>query len=283
MLVASFSFAVMGVLVKLVERRLPVDYAIFARSFVGLGLSLWLLKRAGLSWRGRKPWLLVLRGCLGFSALYCSFHALALLPLSDAVVLQQTHPIWTAFLAALILKERADLRVWFGSAIALTGVVCVVRPSFLFEGGVAMSPDHLLGIGLALLAAMISAGSYVTVRALRKSEDPIVVVFWFALIATPAGIPGMVSQPVTPTWLEVAMLLGVGCSVQLGQMLMTRALHRETAGRVAAVGYMQVVFAFAFGAILFGEPMPALAIFGAMLVIAGALVVTLDRRARSGY
>jgi drug/metabolite transporter (DMT)-like permease len=282
MLIASFSFAVMGVLVKLVERRLPVDYAIFSRSFVGLGLSWWILRRAGLSWRGRKPWLLVLRGCLGFSALYCSFHALALLPLSDAVVLQQTHPIWTAFLAALVLKEKADLRVWLGSAIALTGVVCVIRPSFLFQGGTVMSPEHLLGIGLALLAAMISAGSYVTVRALRKSEDPIVVVFWFALIATPAGIPGMVTQPVWPTWLEVAMLIGVGCSVQLGQMLMTRALHRETAGRVAAVGYMQVVFAFLFGAIFFGEPMPAVAVAGALLVIAGALVVTLDRRARSG-
>jgi drug/metabolite transporter (DMT)-like permease len=277
MIVAAFAFAVMGVFVKLVERRLPVDYAIFARSFVGLILSVIILRRAGISWRGHRPWLLALRGTLGFSALYCSFHALALLPLSDAVVLQQTHPVWTAVLAAIFLRERSSLRVVLGSILALSGVVCVVRPALLFGHASTPSPDHALGLGLALLAAFISAGSYVSVRALRKTDDPIVVVFWFALLATPAGVPGVVTQPMLPTLLELALLIGVGVSVQVGQMLMTRALHREPAGRVAAVGYLQVVFAFSFGALFFGEPLSGLAIVGALLVIVGALVVTLDR------
>ena len=294
MMVASLLFALMGAMVKAVEATLPTSWAVFARSALGLGLSVLLVRRAGLSWRGNRPGLLALRGAVGFSALVCMFYSLSRLPLADAVVMQQTQPIWTAILARVFLKEKAGGRVVLATAIALAGVALVVKPAFLgfvhaagpgAPGGGVAALDPV-GVALALLGAMLSAGAYVSVRALRRTDDPRVVVFWFAFVATPLsavalGVDlGTRGEVAWPGLVEVALLVGIGVAVQGAQLLMTRALHREPAGRVAAVGYLQVVYAFALGAAFFGESLGWESLVGAALIIGGALTATLERRAR---
>lgn len=273
MLIASFFFALMGVLVKEVEARLPVQHAIFARSLIGLFLSWLLLRRHGLHWKGNRTGLLALRGFFGFVALVCNFGSLSLMPLSDATVLHQTQPIWTTVLAAWFLAEATSRRIWLATAVALTGVVLVARPDFLFGG--STHSVHWAGPVLALFAALGSAFAYVSVRALRNSDHPIVVVFWFALVATPFSLPAVIANPVVPTGHEVLLLIAIGITVQIAQLFMTRALHREAASRVTAIGYSQVAFAFLFGALFFGESLTLLSTAGALLVIAGAMLVTL--------
>jgi len=280
MMIASLLFAVMAAMVKEVEEHLPVAYAIFSRSAVSLALSVYLLRRAGLHWRGKRPGLLAVRGLIGFSALVCTFQAIARIPLSDAVILFQTQPIWTAILARIFLGERARRRVLLATALALSGVVLVVRPAFLFSSDVGHALDPI-GVALALSASVLSAAAYVSVRALRKTDEPLVVVFWFALVATPASLPPVLADLRAPSLYELALLIGIGVAVQGAQLLMTRALHREPAGRVAAVGYLQVVYAFLLGTILFGEPLTPLAIAGAALVIGGALIATVERPPRN--
>lgn len=276
MLFASFFFALMGVLVKEVEERLPVQHAIFARSLIGLILSYILVRRAGLSWMGNRTKLLALRGLFGFVALLCNFGSLALMPLSDATVLHQTQPIWTTVFAAWFLAEATSKRIWLATVIALSGVALVARPEFIFGASTtATHTTHWAGPVLALLAALGSACAYVSVRALRNSDHPVVVVFWFALVATPFSLPAVIANPVVPTATELLLLVAIGVTVQVAQLFMTRALHREAASKVTAIGYSQVAFAFLFGALFFGESLTLLSAAGALLVIAGATLVTL--------
>jgi drug/metabolite transporter (DMT)-like permease len=285
MLVASFLFAVMGLMVKGATERLPAGHAMFARSVVGLVLSWWMLKRAAQSPRGSRPALLALRGFLGFAALMCNFHALSLMPLGDATVLFQTHPVWTAIFAAIFLKERLSPRIMVGCVVATGGVVLVARPGWL--PGVASDGPHgttidPLGPVLACIAAVLSAAAYVTVRALRRSDPPLVVVFWFAVVATPGSLPLVVAEPMIPMGHEWLLLIGVGVMVQIAQLMMTRALHRETAARVAGVGYAQVVFGFGLGAIFLGERPDLVSLAGAALMVLGALIVTWSPVSREG-
>ncbi len=276
MLIASFFFALMGVLVKEVEERLPVQHAIFARSLVGLGLSWVLLRRLDLGWKGNRTGLLALRGFFGFVALVCNFGSLSLMPLSDATVLHQTQPIWTTVFAAWFLAEATSRRIWLATVICLTGVVLVARPDFIF--GTSTHTIHWAGPVLALVAALGSACAYVSVRALRSSDHPVVVVFWFALVATPFSLPAVLANPIVPTPTELLLLVAIGVTVQVAQLFMTRALHREEAAKVTAIGYSQVAFAFLFGAFFFGESLTLLSTAGALLVIAGAMLVTVKRR-----
>ncbi len=271
MVLAAFFFSVMGLLVKLAGQRLPSAEMVLARSVVALVLSYGMLRRAGVAPWGHRKGLLVFRGLAGFLGLLCIFYALTKLPLADATVLQYTNPVFTAILAALFLKEAMDRREALGLVFSLGGVVLVAQPSFLF--GVATDSLDLFAVGIALLGAAFAAIAYVTVRQLRETEHHLVVVFYFPLVATPASVPVMIPDALWPTPLEWLLLLGIGVVTQIAQVYLTKGLHTEKAGRAMSMSYVQIVFAAIWGFLFFSEVPDPLSIVGALLVVAGTVVV----------
>jgi drug/metabolite transporter (DMT)-like permease len=149
---------------------------------------------------------------------------------------------------------------------SLAGVVLMARPAFLF-GGLEERLDPV-AVGVALAGAIFSAAAYVTVRRLSRTEDPVVIVFYFALMATAGSVPLTAMNPVLPTAWEWVALGGIGVVTQAAQVLLTKGLREERAGRAMAVAYMQIVFAAAWGLIFFAE-------FPDVWGGAGALVIIL--------
>lgn len=248
---AALWFAVMSTLVKLASERLPTMQIVFARGFVTLGLAAASLVHARKSPFGGRSGLLFLRGLIGSCALVCFYAAVVHLPLAEATVVHQTAPLWTALLAAWLLHERLRPRIVVALLGAFAGVLMIARPSWLFGGGPA-APLPWEFAFVALLGAMLSAIAYVTVRRLGRTEDPLVVVFWFPLVTVPMTAPFALPQWTWPTWQEWLLLLGIGASTQIAQVELTRGLAKEAAGRATAVGYLQVAFATLFGAVVFG-------------------------------
>ena len=248
---AALWFAVMSTLVKLASERLPTMQIVFARGFVTLGLAAASLVHARKSPFGGRSGLLFLRGLIGSCALICFYAAVVHLPLAEATVVHQTAPLWTALLAAWLLHERLRPRIVVALLGAFAGVLMIARPSWLFGGGPA-APLPWEFAFVALLGAMLSAIAYVTVRRLGRTEDPLVVVFWFPLVTVPMTAPFALPQWTWPTWQEWLLLLGIGASTQIAQVELTRGLAKEAAGRATAVGYLQVAFATLFGAVVFG-------------------------------
>lgn len=248
---AALWFAVMSTLVKLASERLPTMQIVFARGFVTLGLAAASLAHARKSPFGGRSGLLFLRGLIGSCALVCFYAAVVHLPLAEATVVHQTAPLWTALLAAWLLHERLRPRIVVALLGAFAGVLMIARPSWLFGGGPA-APLPWEFAFVALLGAMLSAIAYVTVRRLGRTEDPLVVVFWFPLVTVPMTAPFAVPQWTWPSWQEWLLLLGIGASTQIAQVELTRGLAKEAAGRATAVGYLQVAFATLFGAVVFG-------------------------------
>lgn len=273
MLIAAFAFSVMSVLVKLAGERLPTPQIVLARGVVTLVMSAWAIHRAGISFVGVKKGLLILRGVFGFGGLFSYFYAVTHLPLADATVLHFVNPVLSAIAAALVLKERFTRVDVLGAMACLAGVVLVSRPSFLFGAG-TLDP---FAVAIALLGALFAAGAYVTVRSLRGSDDPRVIVFYFPLIAVPATLPFAIPAWVWPTPLEWLVLIGVGVATQIGQLEMTRALHLESTARATTISYAQVLFAFGWGLALFGEVPTIFSVAGAIAIAAGVIGVARAR------
>jgi drug/metabolite transporter (DMT)-like permease len=272
MLAAAFFFSLMSLLVKLAGRRLPSSEIVFARSLFSLVISYVMVRRAGLATWGRRKPLLLLRGLAGFGGLTCFFYAVTRLPLADVTVIHFTNPVFTAIFAALFLRERLGSRELSGLAVSLGGVVLVARPSFLFGG--AVEGLNLFAAGVALLGAALAAVAYTTVRKLGETEHPLVVVFFFPLVATPASVPLMMSErALWPTPLEWLALVGVGVVTQIAQIHLTKGLHAERAGRAMSISYVQILFAAFWGAAVFGEIPDIWTAGGAALVVAGTLLV----------
>ncbi len=274
MALAAFFFSLMSLLVRVAGERLPSQQIVLARAFVSLVLSWMMLRRAGIEPWGNNRKLLFLRGLFGFGALSCFYWSLTHLPLAEATVFQYSNPVFTAVLAALLIGERMHGLDVLALAGCVLGVVLVARPAFLF--GELVEPVPVLPVTIALLGALLSAGAYVIVRHLGASENPLVVVLWFPLIATPLSIPPVVTRWVWPTAWEWLALLGVGVTTQIAQVLMTRGLQLEPAGRATAMSYLQIVFASAWGMLLLGEHPAPFTWTGALII--GACVVLIAVR-----
>jgi drug/metabolite transporter (DMT)-like permease len=271
MAAGAFFFSVMSLLVKVAGQRLSSQEVVLVRAVITLALSWWAVRAAGVPpWGNNRP-RLVVRGMVGFLALSGFYYALVHLPLADANVIQYTNPVWAALLAVPVLGERLRGREVASVAVSMAGVVIATRPTFLFgHGAGALDP---LAVGVGLLAAVCSAGAYVTVRSLRGKEDPLVIVFYFALVSTICAFPTALPGAVWPTRWEWLVLLGVGITTQLGQVCITRGLHLERAGRATATAYLQIVFATLWGALFFAELPDAGTILGALLIVGSTLAL----------
>lgn len=266
----AFSFSFMAAFAKLAGERIPTQEIILARALITTALTLMALRRAGISPLGTERGLLVLRGLLGYGALSCFLWAVVRLPLADTTVIHFTNPVFTAFLAAVFLGEALRRREVALAFLALVGVVTVSRPGFLFGEVARLDP---LAVTAALAGAILSAGAYVTARRLTRTNDPLVIVLAFALVALLGSLPATIPVFVMPRGVEWLYLLGVGVATQGGQLFVTKALQVERAGKVMAVGYLQIVFAALWGFLVFSELPDQWTALGALMIIASTLLM----------
>ncbi len=275
MAASALGFSAMAVFVKLASADLPTGEIVLARAAFTLVLSYAMLRRAHVSPLGHARAHLAFRGLVGFCALGCFYLSLARLPLADATTLQNTTPLVTALLAWRLLGERVGAATAVAIAVGLAGVVLVVRPT-----GAALDTA---GVATALGGATFSAIAYVTVRQLSRTEHPLVIVFYFSLVATPLALPWALHDFVWPSARDWLYLAAIGASTQLAQVFVTMGLSLERAGRATAVGYLQVCFAMVWQLAVFGVAPSTSTLAGAALIIASTLAVSTDwaRRTRS--
>ena len=266
----ALAFSFMSAFAKLAGERIPTQEIILFRSLITTALTLYALRVRGISPLGTERGLLLLRGLLGYGALSCFFWAVVRLPLADTTVIHFTNPVFTAFLAALFLGEV--LRGWEVALtlLALGGVILVARPGFLFGEASGLDP---LAVAAALGGAILSAGAYTTVRRLTRTNDPLVIVLAFAVVSLVGSLPASYPVFVLPRGIDWAYLLGVGVATQGGQVFVTKALQVEKAGRVMAVGYLQIVFAAVWGLLVFKEVLDLWTGLGAAIIIGSTFLM----------
>ena len=276
MVLSALFFSVMSVTVKLAGQQMASQQIVLARAGIALLLCIYPIKRLGISFWGSREnrHLLVMRGLFGFIALSCFFYAVTVLPLADATVIQYTNPVFVAIFAAIFLKEKISPIQILGLLGCLAGVMCIAQPSFLF-GGEGVARLDPLAVGLSVFAAILSGASYTIVRALSGREHAMIVVFYFPLIATPLAIPTAWPVLTMPDAWGWACLIAVGVSTQIAQVFMTKGLHLEKAGPATSITYLQIVFAFAWGMLLFGETPTLLSGIGSVLVVGSSLAAAL--------
>ncbi len=247
---AALLFSLMSVQVKLAGRSLPVEMLILARGVVTLVMSYAWVRHAGIDpWGHDKP-LLVLRGVFGLGGLACFFYAVTALPLAEVTIIHYLNPLFTTALAAVVLREAVGGRLALALTVSLAGTFLVTRPSFLVGGG---PPLPLAGSLAALGGAVFSACAYVTVRRLTRRDNPHVIVFYFPLVAVPVLLPFAWRAWVWPTPTGWLLLLGIGVTTQLAQVLLTKGLALVPAGRGTTIAYVQILFAATWGLLFFGE------------------------------
>ena len=267
MIAAAGSFTVMAGAAKRTP-SIPVMEKIFARSVISVVLSLWALRGVGAAARPKKPGRMLLRGLLGFVALFCYFESIARIPLGAAVTVYNTAPLWAGLVGVFFLKESFTMRQVISMLVGLAGVALI--------GGwsEAVTWD---GVAFGLSCSILSASAYTTVRLMnREGEHPMMIVLCFPLVSVPlaavlAFAPGG-GGFVMPVGWDWSWLLVLGFATQGGQVCLTYALRSLTAAHATQIGYVGVIFAMALGAAM-GDGLPGwIQLIGAGVIFASLVV-----------
>lgn len=264
MIISSFAFSLMHLCVKALP-HIPVFELVFFRCIVSLVLSFIALKKKSISVLGNNRKVLLARGIFGVTALTLFFITLQNIPLAGAVTIQYLSPIFTALFAIWLLKEKMQNRQWLFFLLAFLGV-------FLLKGFDISGQISFKFVCIGMLSACFSGLAYNCIRLLRSTEHPLVVVFYFPLVATP--IMGVLSffQWVPPQGLDWAYLILLGIITQVAQIYMTKGIQSDLAGNIMTYKYIGVLFAFTYGYFFFGETYSLMSLFGIFLLLSGVVL-----------
>nr|WP_277872394.1 DMT family transporter [Xanthomonas sontii] len=280
MLASTMAFGLMVVAIRLASAQLSTLQIAFFRNLFGLLFLLPMLLRPGrpLPRTAQLPRYL-LRTAIGLVSMLAGFWAIGHLPLSQAIALSYSTPLFATLAAALWLGETVRLRRWLAVLCGFVGVLLIVRP-----GAAAFSPGTLV----AVLAAVMSALVAIQIKQLARVDAANTVVFYTYAFWVPMSLLPALFVWRWPHDIDWLWLLATGLFGTLGQLLWTHALRLGEVSALTPISFTQLPLVALFGWWLFDETpdggtvLGALVILGANAYIAHREAVLARRAARAG-
>lgn len=273
MLSAALLYTLLNIFIKLLGPQFRVWDIGFYRFCGGVLVLLAVFGRRRNPYRGCNIRLLVIRGCTGSVAFVCLVTAIRLLPVSTALVIFYSFPVFSALFSFLIYGERIGR---YGIACIL-GVLIAVGILFDFQlaGG-------LLGQTVALLGGIFAGLTVTLIRSLRENNGPVIIYLYFCTMGTLVTLPKFALHPVWPvTPLESVMILGIIFSSVTAQLLMNQGFFYCRGWEGGVFMSSEVVFTAVVGIVFLGDPATWRFWTGGIIILASGIAMNRLRTDRS--
>lgn len=216
------------------------------------------------------------RTVCGWGAVTTMFAAAAGMRLADATAISFLSPMVAMVLAIPLLGEKVGPWRWGAAAIALVGALVLIRP-----GADAFQPVALV----ALVSAGFMGVETILVKRLTggqgKTGEPMLRIL--AINNTLGAVIAVTAASFVWVWpspAQWALLAAIGSVMVTAQSMFILALRRGDASFVVPFFYATLVFAALYDFAVFGEIPTAVSVGGAVLIIAGAVVLAWRERVR---
>lgn len=197
------------------------------------------------------------------AAMYSFFYALGQISLGDSVLIKSTIPLIIPFVSTIWLGEKITAQIILAGVIGFLGVFLILKP----DGNTNWA--SLVALGSSFFAAL----AFVTVRKLSATEPPLRIVSYFAIFGLTISSLPMIWNWQTPSVGQCLMLLGVGLTTTIGQLLLTRGYQNAPAASVGIFTYTSVPFGTFLGWLIWQEILDLNSLFGAGLIIIAGIIV----------
>ena len=199
---------------------------------------------------------------------FAAMHA----PASLLSIVNATAPIFGLAWSALLRDERITPRKALGLALGIAGVALIARPA-------GAAPDALFGwaVAAALGACCLYGVTGVLIKRYASGASPRGMAVGNQLAAALVLLPLLPILPplAAPTALVVANMLGLALLASgVAFLLYFRLIADVGATRALTVTYLIPLFGILWGALFLGETLPAAALAGGVLILAGTVLVT---------
>jgi drug/metabolite transporter (DMT)-like permease len=258
MVFAAFVYAISDIINKFLTSSLPIPEIFFVRFFLG-GIILWpVLSYRRTSLKGNHVRFLILRGIFGTLSFFFMLKSMTMIPLSLVMVLFYTFPIFVAFISSLWLGEKIGKKELFLIAIGLIGICILINP-----GSHAFNQGYVFG----LLASLIGAMAMVMIRKARETNGAMIIYFYFCMVGGTLSFPFFLYHFKWPDLEQGVLLLFLGLSLLIAQVMMNQAFKYCKAAEGSMVMMSEVVFTGIAGILLFKEQMTLHFWAGALLIV----------------
>ena len=270
MCVATLLSSIAGGMVRALSGEIPIIELVFFRNVVAVViLAPWTMRRGIVRIPSARLPLYGLRVLFAYGAMVMLFYALAQMPIADVYALQYTIPLFTILLAVLVLKQHADAHSWGACLVGFAGALIIMRPGII---------ELTLAAICAIASALMSAGSNTTIKLLSRTESPEVITVWTNLLMMPLAFVPMLFVWVTPSWSQVAWVLGIGIASSMGGYGFTRSVAAADARIVQPFQFSRMIFATAIGFLMFAEFPDIWTWIGSAVIFAASYFIVLHER-----
>ncbi len=266
MLACGLCFVGLTGIVRYIGTDLPTAQQAFLRFAFGVPLlvpALIGLARAGVPVAAAR--VVGLRAVVHVAAVILWFYAMARLPVAEVTAIGYLNPVVVMLGAVVVFDERLSRARLITVGVALIGAAVVLRPGLREIGA-----GHLAQVA----AACCFAGSYLCGKRLAGlvPAGGVVALLSVTVALGLAPFAWAVWQPVSPV--QAGLLAGTAVLGTAAHYAMTRAFAAAPLAVTQPVTFLQIVWATALGALVFGEAVDLFVLAGAALIIAALSVGT---------
>ncbi len=222
-----FCTAVMSALVKATEELTSTAVVLLFQNLICLLVIIPVtLHRGWASLRTDKIGLHIFRAATGTAAWYALFVAITLMPLTNAILLTFSAPLWMPVIAWVVFRQRASTATWVGAAIGFIGVVFVLQPHH---------QDFNIGAVYALAGAFFLAVALMSVGWLGATEPMPRILFYYFLFSTVLVAPFALIDWKPFGARASVYLIGIALTLLVGQVLIVFAYRYASAVKVGSL------------------------------------------------
>lgn len=271
-LTAALTFACTDAFVKISENGLSIWQIALGRCLFGLIVLSALSGVREFSLLGHNRLILFLSGLAGAATFILVGLAVRMLPLSEALILLYLFPAFSALLSPWLTGDRIPAKNWLWIGTAFLGTMILLWPS---GAGRGLGWGHLISLSSGVTIAF----SIVLLRRLGSRESAFTAHFHYCLIGALAGLaplffsPGSILPESPDSWL---WLIGISITALVANLAMNKSVHFISAPKSGVILMVEVVAGAAFGVLFFGEHLTPRFGIGALFVLIGGILLTLQ-------
>ena len=266
MFVTGLCFVAVTAMVKYLGDDMPAAQSAFLRYLLGLIFLLPMLSslravrftRESLTFFG-------LRGMLHAVGVILWFYAMTKISLAEVTAMNYLSPIYVTLGAAVFLGEKLAMRRIIAVIVAFLGALIILRPGLR-----EISPGHVAMIGTAVLFA----ASYLMAKRMSGQVNASVVVGMLSITVTICLAPFAFAVWTPPSAAQLFLLFWVAGFATAGHYAMTLAFAAAPVTITQPVTFLQLIWALALGALVFGEGVDAFVVLGGIVIMASVLFIT---------
>jgi drug/metabolite transporter (DMT)-like permease len=244
------------------------ELMMFRSLFATVVLTPIVLLNGGLRDRLSQWRLHVARNVIHYGGQFAWFSALLMIPLAEMIAIEFTMPLWIAILATAFLGERMYGYKVAALIIGFAGVVMIVRP------GLSLNAGHFV----ALLSALLFAGSVTLTKFITRRDTALTVIFMmFAMQTVIGAVPAWMTWvwPPADSWIWV---LVVGFTGTVSHYCLSKAISLADATAVMPMDFLRLPLSALAGYLIYSEGIDLWSIAGSAMILAANIITLIKAR-----